>query len=171
MLSVKIAYNSDTNNVDIAQLLHVAEKNPIYEAYDENDYKQIKKAWKIKGSAAAKEVPFIGVFKDDRLIKAFYKEDGSAEDSVFFEWLDKYITENAKKGYMKVTKLEGTNNTNFQPGATHEGNTIAFIEGTALYLTHGDRWFHTSVIKSIDWEAKTFKTMNSTYSFELNEAQ
>lgn len=170
MLNIKIAYNSSNDNSSIKDLLYIADTNPIFDTYDENDFKEIKKAWKVKGAAAAREVPFIGVFKDDKLIKAFYKEDESANDKTFFEWFEQYITENAKKGHMKIIKLSGNNNERYQPGAVHEGDTNTFIEGTALYLTSSDKWFHTSVIESIDWEARTFKTLNSTYAFKLNES-
>lgn len=160
MFSVKIAYNKDSNIPDI---LKTASINPIFETFNEDNIKELKKAWKIKGTAAARQVPFIGVFKDNTLIKAFYAEDNSATDENFFEWFTQYIQEHCKKGYVKIVKVDGD--------SVHEGNTQCFHEGTALYLTNSDRWYHTSVIKSIDWEAKTFKTMNSTYKFELNEAQ
>lgn len=163
MLSVKIAYDSKSQ---IPELLRVASFNPIFEAFNEDNMKEIKKAWKLKGAAAARQVPFIGVFEDNNLIKAFYAEDNSATDKNFFEWFEQYLKEHGKKGYMKIVKVEG-DETRYKLGTPHEGNTQCFHEGTALYLTNGDRWFHTSVIKSIDWEAKTFKTMNSTYSFEL----
>lgn len=164
MLSIKVVYNEETKD----KIPFDLKINPIFEFFNESNPKEVKKAWKYKGCAGARQLPFIGVFENNTLIKAFYAEDGSSEKSNFLQWLESFIKEHAKKGYIKVTKLEG-NESNYKLGTMHEGYTENFTEGVGVHMQTNDRWFHTSIIKSIDWEAKTFKTLNSTYSFEFNE--
>lgn len=170
MYSVKVIYSSN-NPEKVKELLYISKINPIIEIYDEQKAKDLKKAYKYKGAAGARETPFIGVYDDSKLIKAFYSEDGSANDSTFLKWFNEFIASKAKKGYIKITKLEGSNNIKYEPGAVHEGNTFNFIEGVGLYITNGDRYFHTSIIKDIDWDKQIFHTLNSTYKFEFNEAK
>lgn len=170
MLSIKVVYSLENSN-KIKEILNISKVNPIFEIYDEQYTKDLKKAYKYKGAAGARESPFIGVYDNNKLIKAFYSEDNSANDSTFLKWFDEYINTNSKKGYIKVTKLEGSNNEKYKPGATHEGNTFNFIEGVGAFISTGDTWFHTSIIKDIDWENKIFHTLNSTYKFEFNEAK
>lgn len=168
MLSVKVVY--DENSRKPVEELIQAKGNPMFEILTEDSFKDKKKAWKYKGAAGAKELPFIAVYDNSTLIKAFYHEDGSASSLNFTRWFDEYLLSHAKYGYMSVTKLEGKNNERYQPGAKHEGFARnGFIEGISLLLDSGARYFRTSPIKSIDWENHTFQTCNSTYSFTLNE--
>lgn len=165
MLSIKVVYNDKCEEA-ISNLL-AASVNPMFEFFNEDDPKQLKKAWKYKGEAGAKQIPFIGVYEDKELIKAFYKEDNSYKD--FLSWLREYILSNAKKGWMTIKKLEGVNNEFISVGSEHSGHADAFIEGIPLFLESPTDWFRTSIIRSINWEDKTFQTLNSTYSFTLNE--
>lgn len=163
MLSVKVVYNDDCK-AGLDTLLS-AISNPMFEFINESNFKDLKKAWKYKNDASAKEVPFIGVYKDKELIKAFYKEDNSATQDNFYKWLNQYIDENAYKGYMEVTKLEGNNNLTIPTNSVHAGNTEAFMEGIGLQLVSPTNWFHTSIVTEIDWENHRFKTLNSIYKF------
>ena len=167
MLAIKVAYNNkcakDIDNVFSAQ------GNPMFEFFNEDEPKELKKAWKYKGEAGARQVPFIGVYEDNRLIKAFYNEDKSY--TKLFDWLEEYIDKHAFKGWLTVTKQEGNNNNLIPVNAVRSGYTKAFMEGVGLYISGPDDWFHTSVVTSIDWENKTFKTLNSTYSFVINEKE
>ena len=81
------------------------------------------------------------------------------------ELYDKF--QDSKVGYVKVHKI--SDNPGIEKGKLYEGVTGAFGEGFALWLSNPWEWFHTSVIESIDWENKTFKTMNSTYAFDFEE--
>lgn len=166
MLSVKIAYNNSCSEKNSLELLKV---NPMFELFNEDNPKELKQAWKYKGEAGARELPYFGIYEDGKLIKGFYKEDNSSTYTNLVNWLNEYINTHAKKGYMKVTKIEGSEES-YKLGTEHRGHTEAFCEGIGLRLIDGFRWFNTSIIKSIDWENKTFKTLNSTYKFELNES-
>lgn len=167
MLTIKVSYNKESSD-KILTILE-ANGNPMFEFYNEDDPKQLKKSWKNKSVASARDLPFIGVYENNKLIKGFYAEDNSSIDSIFFDWLDAYIRENAKSGWMSITKIDGTHNEKYTPGTVRKGKTSAFIEGVSLFLMGDDNWYKTSPIISIDWEGKTFKTCNSTYSFELDE--
>ena len=167
MLAIKVAYNNKCAK-DIANIL-AADNNPMFEFFNEDEPKELKKAWKYKGEAGARQVPFIGVYEDGQLIKAFYNEDKSYNN--FFSWLHKYINEHAFKGWITVTKEEGKNNNKIPLKSQRSGYTDTFIEGVGLYIVGQDHWFHTSVVTSIDWENKTFKTLNSMYSFVINEKE
>lgn len=167
MLSIKVIYNEATAS-KVSELLRYKD-SPMFEFYNEDIPKELKEAWKYKGTGGTKNVPYIGVYEGNKLIKAFYSEDGSATSSNVLVWLNTYLRDHAKKGYMTVTKLEGKNNDKITLGSVHEGHTDAFIEGLALLLSTADRWFHTSTVLSINWEDGTFKTRNSTYKFTLND--
>ena len=77
--------------------------------------------------------------------------------------------QNTKVGYVKVRKI--SDNPGIEKNKLYEGVTGAFGEGFAVWLSSPGNWFHTSVIESIDWENKTFRTLNSTYSFEFEELE
>lgn len=66
----------------------VFSKDFYLETYDEGSFKEKKLAYKVKGACAAKLTPFIAVYKDEELIKAFYSETG--EDVI--ESLDKWLS-------------------------------------------------------------------------------
>ena len=167
MLSVKVVYN----NKCLKELDEImgSDGNPMFEFFNEDEPKELKKAWKYKGEAGAKQVPFIGVYENNKLIKAFYNEDKSYKK--FYDWLEEYINEHAFKGWMTIQKVEGVNNEDIKIGFERYGYTQAFIEGIRLALINSTHWFNTSIVTSIDWENKTFKTLNSTYSFTINEKE
>lgn len=73
----------------------------------------------------------------------------------------------SKVGYIKVHKI--SDNPGIEKNKVYEGVTGAFGEGFAVWISSPSTWFHTSVIKSIDWDKHTFDTLNSTYAFEFEE--
>ena len=75
----------------------------------------------------------------------------------------------SKVGYIKVHKI--SDNPGIEKNKVYEGITACFGEGLAMWLSNETNWFHTSVIQSIDWNDKTFKTLNSTYAFEFEELE
>ncbi len=91
--------------------------------------------------------------------KEFLKTYGSEE---MYNDLQK-----AKVGYIKVQKI--SDNPGIETGKVYEGITGAFGENIAVWISNPSTWFHTSTIKSIDWDKKRFKTENSTYAFEFEE--
>lgn len=68
---------------------------------------------------------------------------------------------NSKTGLIEISYLDGTNK--------HSGFTAALGEGIACRMSNEDNWYTTSTIKSIDWNNKTFETLNSIYKFEFQE--
>jgi hypothetical protein len=77
------------------------------------------------------------------------------------------IVKNTKSGLISVYKV--SDNPGIEKGKIYSGLTTGFGEGIALFIDAKDYWFHTSVIKSIDWDKSEFKTMNSTYHFDFEE--
>ena len=67
----------------------------------------------------------------------------------------------AKVGLIKISYLNGDNE--------HSGFTAAFGEGIACMMSNEHEWYTTSTIKSINFEDKTFETLNNTYKFEFQE--
>lgn len=167
MLAIKVVYNNKCKE-EIDDFFG-ADGNPMFEFFNEDEPKEIKKAWKYKGEAGAKQVPFVGVYENGQLIKAFYNEDKSYKK--FFEWLEDYIDEHTFKGWITITKEEGKDNTKIPLKSQRSGYTNTFIEGVRLHVSSPDSWFCTSIVTSIDWENKTFNTLNSTYSFVINEKE
>lgn len=84
------------------------------------------------------------------------------------EFIEKYSDEemysalkNSKAGLIEISYLDGTNK--------HNGFTAALGEGIACRMSNENNWYTTSTIKSIDWNNKTFETLNSIYKFEFQE--
>ena len=77
------------------------------------------------------------------------------------------IVKNTKSGLISIYKT--SDNPGIEKGKTYYGITTGFGEGIALFIDSKDYWFHTSVIKEIDWDKSEFKTMNSTYHFDFEE--
>ena len=170
MLTFKYVYDSQSSTKLRDQLTEMAGCCFNLETFDINHYKERKKAFKIKGSCSARENPFLAVYDNDLLVKAFYTEADECKFEVIIKWFKEYSLEHAKKGYMVITKIEGINNARQKVGFTESGVTPAFTEGLPLVLDNTDRWYTTSNIMSIDWNKKIFKTKNSIYSFTLNES-
>ena len=80
---------------------------------------------------------------------------------------DKFMK--TKVGYIKTHKI--SDNPGIQKGKVYEGITSSFGEGFPVWITNPSKWFHTSIVESIDWENKTFKTNNSVYAFEFEELE
>lgn len=163
MWNVRIACN-DKSVLDFERF----KQNPFFEVFNEDNPKELKGAWKCKGEAGARQVPFIGFYQDGKLTKAFYSEDKSATLNNLLNYLDDYIKNNAKEGHISVTKIEGNEST-FKLGTTHSGYTNNFIEGVGCYMENDSEYFHTSIITSIDWKNNTFNTLNSKYKFEFHD--
>jgi len=68
---------------------------------------------------------------------------------------------NCKEGYMRIQRQSPS------PDKENEGWTYIFAEGLPLHLDRPDTWYSTSNILKIDWEGKTFTTLNSVYSFSF----
>lgn len=169
MLTFKYVYDS-TKPDSIRDFLKEIDGYCInLESYDVNHYRQRKKAFKIKGSCSARENPFLAVYDGDKLVKAFYTEANECNILYVRKWLFSYLMEHAKKGFITITKVSGTNNTKYDSGHTESGITSQFGEGLPLHISSGDRWFNTSNVIEIDWENNRFKTKNSIYSFKFNE--
>ena len=66
-----------------------------------------------------------------------------------------------KEGYMRVRRQWPS------LGEPHEGWTYVFAAALPLHIDLPDEWYYTTNIKTIDWEGKTFVTLNSVYSFEF----
>lgn len=73
----------------------------------------------------------------------------------------------SKVGYIVVHKI--SDNPGIKKNKIYEGITACFGEGLAMWLSNETSWFHTSVVKSINWENNTFETENSVYRFKFEE--
>lgn len=74
----------------------------------------------------------------------------------------------SKLGYMTLKKISD-NPGYLNSGQTETGWCFAFGEGLSCRIDDCNHYFYTSVVESIDWNNKTFKTKNSTYAFTLEE--
>lgn len=72
-----------------------------------------------------------------------------------------------KCGLMKVRKI--SDNPGIEKGKEYCGVATCFAENIGLFLSNEDSWFHTSVVKEIDWTNNQFKTLNSVYEFSFEE--
>ena len=75
---------------------------------------------------------------------------------------------NSKSGYLKIKKVS-KNFGYLMYGETFEGYTPMFGENICAYLINNNNYFHTSVIKNIDWKKKLIETLNSEYAFEFKQ--
>lgn len=159
MLNIKIVYGDKSPQKALLLNLKV---NPNVELLNEDEPKEKKLAWKYKGAAGARQLPFFSAYEDGKLIKAWYSEDHSATVMNLIEWMDQYYKEHGKAGHFKISKDKGE--------TVYEGEGYGFAEGWPLFIDKdGGGTYHTSLITSIDWENKTFNTLNSTYEFEYSE--
>lgn len=88
--------------------------------------------------------------------KEVFEYDDPEEAKRIYEAIQK-----SKEGYLRITRLSPS------PKEPEEGWSFVFGEGLSLHLDRPDRWYSTSVIQKIDWEAGTFTTLNSVYKFEF----
>ncbi len=75
---VKFIYNSKE---DLEKFQKLNLKNYQVEIYNESINKERKKAFMIKSSCGAAKIPFICIYKDNSLFKAFYQESGDSIDN------------------------------------------------------------------------------------------
>ena len=91
---IKIIYNSNNQNqqkcVELTtKFLKKYSKLEVL-TFDENHYKEKKKAFQIKASCGTKETPFIAVYNDDKeIVKAFYSEVDNNVFKSFFNYISK----------------------------------------------------------------------------------
>ena len=76
---------------------------------------------------------------------------------------------NSKCGYISIFKK--SNNPGYLiSGEKREGWCAIFGEGlSCIIFGHGGRLYYTSNITYIDWDNNEFNTLNSIYSFKLDE--
>ena len=67
----------------------------------------------------------------------------------------------SREGYMRIQKISPSLD------RPEEGWTYVFTEELGLFLDTEDRWYHTSVVLSIDFEKGEFTTQNSIYRFKF----
>lgn len=86
----KIVYNDLYSDyaAEVAAIIWDADKENKVELYDEDSYKDKKKAILIKASCGTKLSPMVAIYNDEKeLIKAFYREDKSNDVKVIKEWI------------------------------------------------------------------------------------
>lgn len=71
--------------------------------------------------------------------------------------------QNSKEGWISISRVSDR--------AGDHGYTWAFGEGISCHISNPSTWYTTSIIQSIDWENKTFKTLNSVYNFEFKDIE
>lgn len=86
----KIVYNDLYNDyaAEVAAAIWDANKENKVELYDEDFYKDKKKAMLIKASCGTKLIPLVAIYNDEKeLIKVFYQEDKSNDIKVIKKWI------------------------------------------------------------------------------------
>lgn len=168
MLTIKIVYNENCKEL-VSEISDALYLSAHIEAYNEDNYKDKKKAIMIKASCGTRKVPFIAVYNEDKeLIRAFYDEVKECTKDNFFDWYKDYLRSIGKSGQITITKISD-NEGYLREGQSEWGRTKLFVEGASCYIDQNDRWYRTSVIQKINWENNTFETLNSTYKFKLIE--
>lgn len=162
MLTIKIAYNDATK----AQMSFL-DGYPYLEKYNEDNYKEKKKALTLKASCGARETPFIAFYENGSLIKALYSEVNECDMLHVNMFISDYVDKHAHKGWITVQKVEGRNNENIPVGKQYSGHTNTFMEGFSCHVNSPTNWFRSSNIVGINWEKGEFKTLNSTYRFKF----
>lgn len=82
MLKVKLAYTN--NNIDVKdQILQIF---PELEYFNEDNFKERKRAFSIKNIGCTKLSPFLVVYNNDKVIKAFWQEDNTFTIENIKEW-------------------------------------------------------------------------------------
>ena len=84
MLEILIAY-SDKNQ--LKDLVDYTTDTITIKTYCENIFKERKNAFKVKGSVAAKLTPLVVIKEDNKIIKAFYKEEFEDPIKEFNNWM------------------------------------------------------------------------------------
>ena len=73
---------------------------------------------------------------------------------------------NAKKGRLVIRIIEGGNEY-MKVEQSKSGSTRAFAEGLPLVIEYPNGSYQSTIIRTIDWEAGTFRTKCSTYHFHF----
>jgi len=93
MFSLKVAYDNNTINLVINLKNIISSKYPLVnvEAYNENIFKERKKAFKLKNSYSARQCPFAVLLDaDKKVVSAFYSESQDCNLDNIFEVLNNY---------------------------------------------------------------------------------
>lgn len=121
---------------------------------------------------ATRKVSELSLSKGVTEIKGMSEKDfkGSKfEDDMTLE--DFIKIKNSKSGYILVEKIS-RNSGYLSKNQKREGFTPLFAEDFSCYIYLDDPfedYYYTSIIESIDWDKKEFRTRNSTYSFVFKE--
>nr|DAX08886.1 MAG TPA: putative thiol peroxidase [Bacteriophage sp.] len=95
MFSLKIAYDNSSENLVRELETLIPSKYPLIklEAYNENIFKERKKAFKLKNSYSARQCPFAVLLDaDKKVVSAFYSEAQDCNLDNIFEVLNNYVT-------------------------------------------------------------------------------
>lgn len=90
-MTVKIVYNESYLPFKNKIVAHIWEKHPKMEVetYDEEHYKDRKKAIMIKASCGTRLAPFVAIYNDSKeLVKAFYSEVGECVAENIIKYLN-----------------------------------------------------------------------------------
>lgn len=86
-LVLYVCYNDDCLNFLESIDKYCKDKEIKVISYNESNYKERKKAYKIKGGYSARMTPFMLLMEDDKYKKAFYSED----DGCTLNKLQRYV--------------------------------------------------------------------------------
>lgn len=86
-LVLYVCYNDDCWNFLESVDKYCKDKEIKVISYNESNYKERKKAYKIKGGYSARMTPFMLLMEDDKYKKAFYSED----DGCTLNKLQRYV--------------------------------------------------------------------------------
>ena len=88
-MKICIVFDEKSNIFAFTLIAYLCREHPDIkiETYDEDFFKEKKKAFKIKGACSARLTPFVSIYKKSELVKAFYSE---AKECTF-ENIKKYL--------------------------------------------------------------------------------
>lgn len=88
-MTIKVVYNNLSQDYaeKVTKLALGFDKDNSIELYNEDFYKDQKKAILIKASCGTRMTPFISIYDNKELIKAFYGEDNSNKLENLEEWM------------------------------------------------------------------------------------
>lgn len=89
-MTVKIIYSDICLSLKNRIAAYILEKFPEIEVetYNESHYKNKKKAIMIKASCGTKLVPFVAIYNNKELVKAFYSEVGDCTADNIIKYLN-----------------------------------------------------------------------------------
>lgn len=74
MFRISVCYDNSCLELEKNLKDLVSNSDIEFESFNEELYTDRKKSFKVKGHFAARQTPFVGVFKDTKGIKGFYSE-------------------------------------------------------------------------------------------------